>query len=126
MFFGEVYFLYIYIQDYLTCNVFLTNHRMLIFSQNKLTSIEYGDIYYITPGVNGNGLIPGFTFIKLKSKKLYRIKFIKGVEFMQKFKEIYPDYDDSEIQERGCRIALIVIPILLVLYILLSLFWNWG
>lgn len=122
MFFGGFYFLYIYVRDYLTCNVFLTNQRMLILSQNKLTSIEYSDIYYMTPGAFGNGLVPSFFFIRLKSNKRYRIKFLKGLELMQKFKEIYPDYDDTEIQERGCRRALIAIPLLLVIYILLRLF----
>lgn len=122
MFLGGFYFLYIYIRDYFTCSVFLTNQRMLMLFQNKLTSIEYADIYYITPGANGNGLIPSFFFIKLKSKKIYSIKFIKSVEFIENFKKIYSDYDDSELQERGCRIALIVIPLLLIIYILLRLF----
>ncbi len=122
MFFGGWYFLYIYIRDYLICNVFLTNQRLLILSKNRPTSIEYSDICYMMPIGSGSGLFPDFLFFKLKSNKKYRIKFIKGVEFKQKFQEIYPDYNDSEIQERGCRIALIVIPIMLVIYILLRLF----
>ena len=120
-FFLFLFLLLQYIWDYHFREIFLTNQRLIILEPKKLISLKYHDISYITSAGGLRGT-PSYLFIKTKMKKNYRIMGLKENDFVQKFLEIYPEYDDSEIKERGCRIALIAIPILLIILIIFKLF----
>jgi len=116
-----LYTAYTNIRDCFFTDIILTNQRLLIIRFNKLISIDYSQIKYIS----GNSLRgPSITRISLQSKKFYLISFVDPYKFKKKLKEIYSGYNDEKILERDKKqgiIAIIVLTILFPVFLFLEL-----
>lgn len=99
--------------DYFFTDVILTNQRLLILKQGKVTPIEHNQIKYIH---SGSGRGPSSTIINLRSKKFHLIYFLKCFKLRDKLKEIYSEYDDTKIIEKEQEQTQNFIIILILLF----------
>lgn len=95
------------IVDYFYTDIILTNQRILISKLNHLTSIENSQVKRI---YGQNTIIR----ISLKSKKFFMFYFF-NYSLRDKFKEAYPNYDDSIAVVKDKKQATIILFILLLL-----------
>lgn len=116
-----IYFTYLDIRDLFYSDLVLTNKRILLSRFNKLISIDYSQIKYIS-GSSYRG--KSGTTISLKSKsRFYLISFINPYKFKEKFKEIYIDYNDEKTMETYNKRGIIVAIALIILF---PIFINFG
>lgn len=93
--------------DYFYTDIILTNQRVIISKFNQLTSIKNSQIKRIYE-------YNTITRIFLNSKKFYMFYFFEN-SLRDKFKEIYPDYDDSKAVAKEQKQGYIILAILLLL-----------
>ncbi len=110
---------YMRISDYFRTEVVFTNQRLIISRLDKLEFINNDEIesmyWYWCRGID-------LTLkITIKEKNPYLLSFIKKPDLRNKFKEMYPGYDDSKEIAKEKRDAIFVkfiVPLLVLLYIL--------
>lgn len=107
------------ISDYFCTELILTNQRFIISKFNKIKFINYEQVKCVTGtyGVRGG---PIQAIIRLKNKKFCNFFFIDRNIIRNKFKEVYPSYDDSKAVAKEQKQGYIILVILLLL---LPFFW---
>lgn len=108
-----VLMLYKEIVDYCFTDIVLTNQRLIISKLNKILSIPHNQIKYIQNAGTGRG--PSATRINLINKKFHIFYFLNHLPLRNKFKEVCPDYDDSQVVEKERKQGTIILAILLLL-----------
>lgn len=93
--------------DYFYTDMILTNQRILISKFNQLISIKNSQVKRIYGYRSAISIF-------LISKKSYRFYFFED-SLKDKFKEVYPDYDDSKAVEKERKQGYIILAILLLL-----------
>lgn len=103
------------IVDYFYTELILTNQRFIVSKFHKISFINFEQIKRITGtyGVRGG---PIQLTIKFKNKKLCSFYFIDKNIIRAKFKEVYPNYDDSEAVAKEQKLGYIILFVLILLF----------
>lgn len=102
------------VSDYFYTELILTNQRFIVSKFNKIWFINFVQIKRIT-GTYGAKGGPIQLTIRFKNKKFCNFFFIDKNVIRTKFKEVYPDYDDSKAIAKEQKQGYIILAILLLL-----------